>query len=311
LLRAVSALLVGAVACSSSSAAHGGSAAPTSYDVVVSAPLTSAPWVGTAIQRGAQLAVDQVNAAGGVGTGHARLKLVVLDNAGSPRTALANARQAVGSHAAALITDGTGAAALANVSDPASLPVFDVFDGGASIIDPRRRPTLFRIAFDHAMGTRLADYLAARHPTVAVLSDDSSYGRDGAAALRAGSRVINIRISATPVVPVNASAVNTQVLAARRSVRRCSSSGPAHPWSRHGAGARSTGWNVPIFTGPTGEDPLVRRQLADHRDWVNGVGFVSFRITAEVGRSPTTSSGRRMRSASASSGSACRTAAPT
>jgi hypothetical protein len=43
---------------------------------------------------------------------------------------------------------------------------------------------------------------------------------------------------------------------------------------------------VPIFAGPTGEDPLVRQQLADRRDWVNGLTFVSFRITAEVGPKP-------------------------
>jgi ABC-type branched-subunit amino acid transport system substrate-binding protein len=49
---------------------------------------------------------------------------------------------------------------------------------------------------------------------------------------------------------------------------------------------RSSGWNVPIFTSPTGEDPLVRQQLADHPAWVDGLTFVSFRITAEVGPKP-------------------------
>src|SRR5262249_6666501 len=50
--------------------------------------------------------------------------------------------------------------------------------------------------------------------------------------------------------------------------------------------ARSIGWNVPVITGPTGEDPLVRRQLADHRNWVDGLTFGSFRITAEIGPRP-------------------------
>ena len=52
------------------------------------------------------------------------------------------------------------------------------------------------------------------------------------------------------------------------------------------AAARSHGWNAPIWAGPTGEDPLVRQRLAAHPAWLTGVGFVSFRITAEVGPAP-------------------------
>jgi branched-chain amino acid transport system substrate-binding protein len=43
---------------------------------------------------------------------------------------------------------------------------------------------------------------------------------------------------------------------------------------------------VPIWAGPTGEDPLVRQRLAAHVDWLAKVGFVSFRMTAEVGPKP-------------------------
>ena len=50
--------------------------------------------------------------------------------------------------------------------------------------------------------------------------------------------------------------------------------------------ARSSGWKVPVFTPPTGEDPLVRQQLAHHRDWVAGIMFASGRMTAEVGPQP-------------------------
>src|SRR5207248_10160106 len=50
--------------------------------------------------------------------------------------------------------------------------------------------------------------------------------------------------------------------------------------------ARSARWNVPIWAGPTGEDPLVRQRLAAHPEWLTGVGFVSFRITAELGSKP-------------------------
>jgi hypothetical protein len=43
---------------------------------------------------------------------------------------------------------------------------------------------------------------------------------------------------------------------------------------------------VKIVTGPSGEDPLVRQRLADHPEWVDGLAFVSFRITSEVGGAP-------------------------
>src|ERR1700754_3926992 len=83
--------------------------------VVVSAPVSTQPWIAQSIQRGAELAVDEINADGGVRLkdGAHKLKLVVLDNASSPATALANARDAVKRNAAALLTDGTGAVSIA------------------------------------------------------------------------------------------------------------------------------------------------------------------------------------------------------
>jgi ABC-type branched-subunit amino acid transport system substrate-binding protein len=274
-----------AVGCGGSS---GRSAAGAAYPIVVTAPLTSAPWVGRFVERGARLAVDEVNANGGVGSDHRRLRLVVLDDGGSPRAAADDARQAVAMHAAALVTDGAGALAVANVSGPAQLPVFVVFDGGASIIDPKRRPTLFRIApADQTMAVRLADYVSARHPKVGLITDDSSYGRDGASALAAAFMRDHIPVVGHKVVPADGSSVAPEVLAVRRSgatILVVWGSSPVVAESVRAA--RSSGWQAPVFTGPTGEDPLVRRQLAGHSAWVNGMTFVSFRITAEVGPKP-------------------------
>jgi hypothetical protein len=50
--------------------------------------------------------------------------------------------------------------------------------------------------------------------------------------------------------------------------------------------ARRSGWDVPVFTTAAGADPLVRQQLAAHRDWVDGLTFASGRLTAEVGSGP-------------------------
>jgi hypothetical protein len=45
---------------------------------------------------------------------------------------------------------------------------------------------------------------------------------------------------------------------------------------------------VPVFAPPTGADPLVRQQLADRPEWVDGLTFASGRMTAEVGTAPFT-----------------------
>jgi hypothetical protein len=50
--------------------------------------------------------------------------------------------------------------------------------------------------------------------------------------------------------------------------------------------ARTAGWDVPVYTPPSGEDPLIRQQLARHPDWVDGLTVALGRMTAEVGSDP-------------------------
>lgn len=274
-------VLLGVTACSSSgSASKAGEAL-----VVVSAPLTAQPWIGQFLDRGARLAAEQVN----VGKGR-HIRVEVLDNGGSAQTAAANARQAVSEGAVALLTDGVGAKAIAAVTDPAKLPVFITFEGGASLTDVKATPTLFRMAPANTyLCRRLADYLADIQPgkQVAIVSDDSSYGRDGASNVRADLLHDDVRVVSAQTVPENASDVSAQVLQARRSGATV-----LVVWARASGvasllrAARSTGWQVPIYTGPAGEDPLVRQRLADHPEWLDGLTFVSFRITSEVGGGP-------------------------
>jgi ABC-type branched-subunit amino acid transport system substrate-binding protein len=250
--------------------------------VVVSAPMSTQPWVGEFVSRGARLAVEELNRGDGP-----RFRLQVLDNASSPTRAAVNARTAVARKAAVVVTDGTGAMAVAGVTDPARLPVFVTFEGGASVTQPVR-PSLFRMApANKPMSTRLADYLAGRRPRVGLLTDDSSYGREGAAALRAAFARNEVPIVGDTTVPATAGDLSAQVLALRRRgadtlVLWASASDVAA--AVHAA--RSSGWRVPVYTGPTGEDPLVRQRLAAHRDWVDGLTFVSFRITSEIGLEP-------------------------
>lgn len=279
---------VAVLACLALAACGGGSPADGEGEqalVIVSAPLTAQPWVGTFLERGAQLAAQEL--AGADGT---TVRVEVLDNGGSAQTAVANARRAVAEGAVALIIDGVGAEAIAAVTDPARLPVFIAFDGSASFIDPRRHPTLFRMApSNEAMCRRLADYLADTQPgkRFALLSDDTSYGREGAANVKADLLHDEVRVVSEQTVPEGAADVSAQVLAARRSGARV-----LVVWARAATVAsvlravRSSGWDVKVVTSPTGEDPLVRQRLADRPEWVDGLTFVSFRITSEVGGAP-------------------------
>jgi ABC-type branched-subunit amino acid transport system substrate-binding protein len=287
-LPTTAALLGLAVACSATPQSVGQAAPPGGGPlVVVSAPLTAQRWIGRFTERGARLAVEQLNAAPTRGS---KLRLQVLDDAGSAQQAAANARTAVAEHAAAIITDGVGAVAVGQVTDPVGLPVFVVFQGGQSFIDVHTHPTLFRLApANKYLTRRLADYVSTKTRTAAVLGDDTSYGRDGTGPLIADLRHNAISVVNSSVLPAGAQDVSAQVLTARRS--------GAHAlliWA--GAqdvaavlrSARASGWQVPIYTGTTGEDPLVRQQLADHPEWLDGTTFVSFRITTEQGPGPFT-----------------------
>jgi branched-chain amino acid transport system substrate-binding protein len=258
--------------------------------VVVSAPVSSQPWIARSITQGAKLAVDDVNARGGVVVGPKRekLRLQVLDNGGSPANALAAARTAVAEHALALLTDGTGAVSVAAVTDPAHLPVFVCFDGGTRLIDPAQRPTLFRMApADGIMASRLADYVANAKPRVALLTDDSDYGHQGHDALRRALGQDRIAVVSDQTVQQRAADVSPQVLAARRAnatllVVWASAADVAAVVSA----IHTAGWDVPVISGQTGEDPLVRQRLVSHPDWLRSLRFVSSRITAEVGPKP-------------------------
>ena len=249
---------------------------------VVSAPLTAQPWVGEFVQRGAELAAAELEADG------VEVRVEVLDNGGSPQRAVANARTAVSRGATAVITDGVGAVAVAEVTDPASLPVFVVFEGGESIVDPQERPTLFRLAPANApMSRRLADYVSEKASKVALLSDSSSYGREGAQATRQALSRNEIALVSEATLPEDGGDVAAQVLEARRAGAQA-----LVVWARASGvaavvrAARGSGWDVPVYTGPTGEDPLVRQRLADRPQWLDGLTFVSFRITSEVGPEP-------------------------
>src|SRR4051795_3991550 len=258
--------------------------------IVASVPKSTQPWIAASIERGARLAVDEINASGGVRlkAGRKHLELVVLDNASSPATALANAREAVDRHAAALLTDGTGAVSVAGVTDPAKLPAFVLFEGGAGLIDPAKYPSLFRLApADAVMTRRLADYIANDKPKVALLTDDSGYGEQGRAALHDAFKVDEVQVVSDQTIPRRATDLAPQVLAARRAgADRLIVWASAADVAATLEAVQKAGWNVQVISGQTGEDPLIRQRLVAHPDYLRNLRFVSGRITAEVGPGP-------------------------
>jgi ABC-type branched-subunit amino acid transport system substrate-binding protein len=278
------ALLVGACPGGSSPASSG------TLLIVVNAPFSTSPYVGQTIERGVRLAADQINAKGGIDTGAGRYRLRIerLDNGLSPTTALENIRKAVAEKAVAVVDEGTGIDATWQEAAAAKLPVCIANQGGVGLVDAQARPNVFRIGpTDHGVAFRLAEYLVPKGLKVALLHDDTDYGQQGSAAFEQSFGRAPDSVVARATVPAAVSDPSPQVLQARRAGATA-----LLVWA-HGTtiakvtrAARSSGWDVPIFTPPSGQDPVIRQELSDHPEWVDGLTFASGRMTAERGPGP-------------------------
>jgi ABC-type branched-subunit amino acid transport system substrate-binding protein len=273
------------------SACSGASSTPSgTLLIAVNAPFSVSPSIGTTIYQGAVLAVDQINARGGVDVGGTKYRLRVqqFDNALSPQKALDNVRQAISDHAVAIVDEGTGVDASWRVANQAHVPICITYEGGEGLVDPATRTNVFRIApTDHGVAFRLAEYMVPKGYRIAFIHDDTTYGQQGAAAFQDAfghtpkAVVSNIGVSFT------AQDVSPQVLQARRAgATALLVWGQGSTIANVLRAARSSGWNVPVYTPPSGSDPIIRQSLSDHPDWVDGLTFASGRMTAEVGPGP-------------------------
>jgi len=257
--------------------------------VVVNAPFSSTPYLGRAIENGTRLAAGQVNTIGiRVGSDRYSLTVRTMDTGLSPARAVANVRRAVSDGAIAIVDEGTGVDASWRIAARRKIPICVVFAGGRSLVDAATRPNVFRIApTDHGIAFRLAEYLIPKRLEIALLHDDSDYGTAGAKELARAFAGDRGAVALDETLPADALDLSPQILRARR----------AHAtallvWGRPAtiasaiAAARSAGWDVPFYTPPTGADPFVRQQLADHPAWVDGLTFAAGRLTAEVGARP-------------------------
>jgi ABC-type branched-subunit amino acid transport system substrate-binding protein len=256
--------------------------------IYVNAPFSGTPFVGETIARGAELGAREVNARGlNVGGESYVLNIKRVDNQLSPQSAVANVRRAVDDKAVAVVDEGTGVDASWRIAANADLPLGITFQGGMGLVDPRRRPNVFRIApTDRGLAFRLAEYIIPKGLKIALLVDDSTYGQEGQKALDrsfGGAESVVARID----VPASARDVAPQVLRAKRAGATALLVWAQAPVTAATiTAARSAGWDVPIYTPPAGADPLIRQQLSGHPNWVDGMTFASGRMTAEVGTGP-------------------------
>jgi ABC-type branched-subunit amino acid transport system substrate-binding protein len=285
------ALAVGAAGCGGGGGSGGGARTIT---FVVNAPFSTNAYVGETIARGVRLALQNYTV-GGSRVGEIsiegqpyRIRVQRLDNGLSPARALANVRRAVAKKAVAIVDEGTGIDASWAVAAGADIPIGIVYQGGIGLVDPEKRPNVFRIVpTDHGIAFRLAEYLVPKRRRIGLLHDDTAYGQEGAKALRAAFAQNAESVSIRLTLPSGQTDLSPQILRARRA-----GSTALLVWGRPSTianvliAARSRGWKVPVYTPPAGSDPVVRQELADHPEWVDGLTFASGRMTAEAGPGP-------------------------
>ena len=256
--------------------------------IAVDAPFSRSPYIGQTIARGVELAASEINVAGLPGTGGTyTLKVKRYDNALSPRKALGNIRRAIADGAVAIIDDGTGVDASWKTANAKHVPICITYDGGGGLVDLEKRPNVFRIApTDRGIAFRLAEYTIPKGLKLALLNDDTTYGEQGADALDDAFAENPRSVALKLTLPAGDVDLSPQVLRARRSgATGLLVWGQAATIAKVVTAARSAGWNVPVFASPSAEDPVLRQQLADRPQWLNGLTFATGRMTAELGPS--------------------------
>lgn len=264
----------------------GSSGADKTLLIAVNAPFSRTPYVGQTIADGAQLAADEASIETDDGTYRFRIKR--YDSGLSARRAVANVRRAIADGAVAILDEGTGINASWRLARDADRPICITYQGGVDLVDPVERPNVFRIApTDHGTAFRLAEYLVPKGLKIGLVADDSAYGQEGAKALGESFSQNPEAVAISLTVPAGAADLAPEVLRARRADATALLVW-GQPTTIAGvlAAARSSGWDVPVYTPAAGEDPLVRQQLAHRPEWVDGLTFAAGRPTAEVGPGP-------------------------
>ena len=291
-MRRLAFLLAGLALLGAGCGGKSSSGAAGQLVIAVDVPVTGSPYAAQTIRQGVELAASNLNGGGGIRIGDKSylLDVKLYDNHLSARTAVQDTRRAVEAGAVTIVTDGTGVDATWQLAQRDGVSICITQDGGTGLVDPEKRPNVFRIApTNHGIAFRYAEYLIPKGLKVGLLSDDSAYGREGAAdvahAFSANPEAVALKLT----LPAGQTDLTPQVLRARRSGATALLVWGQPPTIASVLSAsRSIGWRVPVYTPPTGSDPFIRQQLADHPEWVDGLTFAGGRLTAEVGTGPFT-----------------------
>jgi branched-chain amino acid transport system substrate-binding protein len=258
----------------------GGGGQPAPLRVALNLPSSSDAATSEYIRQGADLAMKELNRGGGVrvGGGAHPLQLRMYDGASDPQRAAANTRSAIAAGAVGVVEDGIGAPLSAADSRAAGVPEIVVANGDAEL--PKGRPSVFRLGIaNDAAATVLGGYIARKAGSVAVLHDDGEDGRDGAHQLEQALATAQVRVTASREVAAALPAVDAEV-------RGLLDGHPAAVaiWASEAVTARAVGAlhaagaAVPVFSGPAGENPSVRRVAGAATE---GLAFVASRMTSE------------------------------
>lgn len=224
---ATASLVLAAAACSSSSSGSSSSATSGSASASSSASSSSASssgaqqstvtlgeitdlsgpasFYGIPENHGAEIAVDQINAAGGITSlGGAKLAIKTFDTASNPDNGTTEATAAVGAKVAAVFGGEISDTVLAgiNVTQRAGVPWVDA-GGTADEIHSRGYNTVFMVDHDStqfasewlSVAQLAAQKLGISNPTVAIAYSESSYGDEldqawNTAAAKAGLKTV-------------------------------------------------------------------------------------------------------------------------
>ncbi|HUC35845.1 MAG TPA: ABC transporter substrate-binding protein [Acidimicrobiales bacterium] len=248
-------------------------------------PVTADPYVAGVITRGATLAVDKANAAGGVRIGGFtyKLKLKAYDDNNDPAQAAANVEKAISHGAVAVVEDGNGMAASAAQSNAADVPQIAITDGTSGLLTTDAGPitSLFglRIPNDFAAEV-LAIYIAGKTRSVAILHDDTDNGRDGATQLQSSFEYSNITAKPVLEVAANAPTMDAEVLEIKSA-----NPGAVVIWggdlfiARALTAIRDAGIDAPVYASQQAESPAVRE--LDPPSVTDGLKFISGRMDSE------------------------------
>ncbi len=158
---------------------------PARADVLigVAGPMTGpSAWFGDQMERGAALAVADLNAAGGV-LGK-QVELITVDDSCDPEQAVAAARKLVGDGVIFVVGHFCSGASIAASEIYAASGVLQISPSSSNpTLTELGRANVFRVTYrDDATGIAAGNYLADHWPDkkIAILHDNSAFGKGSA-----------------------------------------------------------------------------------------------------------------------------------